>query len=451
MGKLGRIALLGPLLAAATAAGAAQPLAVTEFTLDNGLTVIVREDHRAPVVVSQVWYRVGSSYEHRGITGVSHVLEHMMFQGTTNHPPGEFSRIIARNGGKENAFTGQDYTAYFQQLAADRLEIAFQLEADRMHNLLLQPEEFAKERDVVIEERRLRVDDKPMRRFGERFNSVAYLASPYGHPVIGWADDLRALRLEDLASWYQQWYSPANAVLVVAGAVEPEDVRRLAERHFGKVPAREPATPRGMTGLDAPGGRVLEVQEKVQVPYLLLGYEVPSLATAEDPAEVYALQVLAMILDGGDGARLPERLVRNQGLAASAGASYGGVERLDSRFMLDATPRDDTSLEQLQEALLEQVRELQSQPVDAESLQRAKNQLLAEHLFQLDSIFYQAMQIGMLETIGVGWRELERFQDRVRAVTAKDVQRVAARYLIAQRLTAARLIPQETAAPENRS
>ena len=449
MGRTARMALLALLLApAATTAQAATD--ITEFQLDNGLKVVVREDHRAPVVVSQIWYRVGSSYEHRGITGVSHVLEHMMFKGTETHPPGEFSRIISRNGGKENAFTGQDYTAYFQQLAADRLEISFKLEADRMHRLRLQPEEFAKERQVVIEERRLRVEDNPMRRFGERFNSVTYLASPYGHPVIGWAADLRALTLDDLSDWYAKWYAPANAVLVVAGDVDPEAVRALAEKHFGSVPAREPARPTGMTGLEAPGERRLKVQEDAQVPYLLMGFEVPSLATADDPADVYALQVLATILDGGEGARLPERLVRGRQLAASAGASYGGVERLESRFMLDATPRDGTDPAALEAALLEQVAEVQRQPVSAEELERARNQLLAEHLYQLDSIFYQAMQIGMLESIGVGWQELARFEERVRAVTAEDIQRAARRYLVPDRRTVAYLQPR-AAGGEDRS
>ncbi len=449
MGRSARTILLALVLAPVVAT-AAPPLGITEFQLDNGLRVLVREDHRAPVVVSQIWYRVGSSYEHRGITGVSHVLEHMMFQGTETHPPGEFSRIISRNGGRENAFTGQDYTAYFQQLAADRLEISFELEADRMHRLRLQPDEFAKERQVVIEERRLRIDDNPMRRFGERFNAVAHPASPYGHPVIGWAEDVRALTLEDLSDWYAKWYAPANAVLVVAGDVEPDAVRALAEKHFGAVPARQPAKPSGMTGLQAPGDRRLQVQEDAQVPYLLMGYEVPSLATAEDRADVYALKVLATVLDGGDGARLPERLVRGRQLAASAGASYGGVERLDSRFMLDATPRDGTDPAALEAALLEQVAEVQREPVSAEELERARNQLLAEHLYQLDSIFYQAMQIGMLETIGAGWQELTRFEDRVRAVTAEDIQRVAARYLVPARRTIAHLEPRG-AAEEDRS
>ena len=205
---------------------------VHEFVLDNGLKLLVKEDHRAPVVVSQVWYRVGSSYEHGGVTGISHMLEHMMFKGTASHPPGEFSRIIAANGGEENAFTGRDYTSYFQQLAEDRLPISFELEADRMRNVVFQQKEFVKERDVVAEERRLRTEDRPKALTYERFMAAAYQTSPYRHPVIGWMADIQSYELNDLKAWYERWYAPNNATLVVAGDVDPAEVYKLAQQRF---------------------------------------------------------------------------------------------------------------------------------------------------------------------------------------------------------------------------
>ena len=213
---------------------------VTEYQLDNGMQVIVKEDHRAPVAVSQVWYRVGASYEPDGITGISHALEHMMFKGTPQVGAGEFSRIISALGGTENAFTGSDYTAYFETLAVEHLERALELEADRMRNLLLDADEFAKEIAVVKEERRLRTEDKPSGRVYEQFNAVAWRSSPYRNPIIGWMNDLEHMTIDDLTAWYRRWYAPNNATLVVVGDVEPETVRAIAQRHFGTLAPSEP-------------------------------------------------------------------------------------------------------------------------------------------------------------------------------------------------------------------
>lgn len=431
------------LASGAESTGNAVQWPVSEYRLDNGMRVIVREDHRAPVAVSQVWYRVGSSYEQRGFTGISHMLEHMMFQGTTEHPAGEFSRIIARNGGRQNAFTGRDYTSYFQQLAADRLDIAFRLEADRMQNLTLDAQEFAKERQVVMEERRLRITDQPRSRFGEHFNTIAFPASPYAWPIIGWQEDLKDITIEDLRGWYARWYAPGNAILVVVGDVQPEQVFHLAKETFGKVPARSTPHPRGDDYLPVPGERRLIMRsEDVKVPYVLLGYQVPSVATAHKRDEIYALMVLASILDGGKGARLSQELVRNQDIAASAGADYSAVERLDTLFLLDAVPNAGEGVDPLVKALRKQVQRLQSEPVDAETLERAKNLLLADHLYQLDSMFYQAMQIGMMETIGVDWHVLQAYPAKIRAVTAAGVQAIARKYLTPSRLTVGILLPQ---------
>lgn len=414
---------------------------LTTFTLDNGLKVVVREDHRSPIVVSQIWYKVGSSYEHRGITGVSHALEHMMFKGTETLAPGEFSEIIAAEGGRENAFTSRDYTAYYQQLASDRLEISFKLEADRMHKLAMDPAHFAKEIQVVMEERRLRTDDNPVSGTVERFFAVAHPTSPYRQPIIGWMADLKNMRLEDLSDWYQRWYAPANAVLVVAGDVTPEQVRELAERHYGKVPAREAPRPKPTPERQGPGERRLEVSLPAKVPYLIMGYQVPSLATAENPADAYALDVLSGILSGGASARLPDRLVRGRTLAASASAGYSLVSRLDTLFLLDGNPATGHDLDDVEQALGEEIEALRNAPVSAEELERAKNQILADHLFQLDSVFYQAMQIGMLEAAGISLDVLADYEANIRAVSAEDIQRVARRYFVPEGLTVARLTP----------
>ncbi|MDD1612405.1 MAG: insulinase family protein, partial [Methylococcaceae bacterium] len=297
--------LLGlPVYAAAT-----EPK-VSEHKLKNGLKVLVQEDHRSPVVVSQVWYKVGSSYEPGGITGISHMLEHMMFKGTDKLKPGEFSRIIAENGGDENAFTGTDYTAYFQTMNASRLAVSFELEADRMRHLHLLPDELKKELEVVTEERRMRTDDNPQAKVAEYFSAAAYTNSPYQHPVIGWPADIAHYTVEDLQAWYQRWYAPNNATLVVVGDVKTDDVFALAEKYFAELKPSEIKPIKPQTEMPQVGVRRIVVKAPAKLPYLTMGYKVPSLATAEQDGEAYALEVLAGVLDGGKSARLSSRLVR---------------------------------------------------------------------------------------------------------------------------------------------
>lgn len=437
--------MLGKTLLAALLLGLVGPLhaapAVHEYTLDNGLKLIVKEDHRAPVVVSQIWYKVGASYEHNGITGISHVLEHMMFQGTKTHPPGEFSRIIASQGGRENAFTSRDYTAYFQQLEKERLAISFELEADRMRNLLLNDSQFQKERRVVIEERRLRTEDNPQALTGERFNAVAYLTSPYRNPTIGWADDLRALKLEDLQSWYDSWYAPNNATLVVVGDVRPDEVLALAKKHFGPI-ARRPVPPvQPPVEIKHDGPARLTVRVPAELPYLVMGYQTSVLKTAAEAWEPYALEVLAGVLDGGASARFARELVRGQQVAAGVGAGYDLYARGDNLFTLSGTPAQGRTIEELEKALHEQVRRVREEPVTAAELERVKAQVVAGDVYEKDSVFYQAMQIGTLETVGLDWRLMDEYVDRIKAVTADQVQKVAQKYLKEESLTVAVLDP----------
>ncbi len=414
---------------------------VHEFKLDNGLKILVKEDHRAPVMVAQIWYKVGSSYEHDGITGVSHVLEHMMFKGTKKHGPGEFSRIIAENGGQENAFTGRDYTAYFQQLEKSRMEVSFEMEADRMRNLLLPPEEFAREVKVVMEERRMRTEDKPQSLTYEQLNAAAFVNSPYHHPIIGWMQDLESLETADLATWYQRWYAPNNATLVVVGDVVPEQVFELAKKHFGPLKPSELKQPKPRIESQQRGLRRITVRAPAELPYLLMGYKVPVLKTAAEEWEPYALEVLAGVLDGGDSARLTKSLIRKQQLAASAGAGYNLYSMRQDLFLLDGTPAQGHTTAELEKALRNEIEQLKSEPVSEQELARIKAQVVAGKTYEQDSPFYQAMQMGTLETVGLGWQRIDEYTDRVLAITAEQLQTVARKYLIDDHLTIAELEP----------
>ncbi len=414
---------------------------VHEFKLDNGMKVIVKEDHRAPIVVSQIWYKVGSSYEHRGITGVSHVLEHMMFKGTEKHPPGEFSRIIAANGGRENAFTGRDYTAYFQTLSKDRLEVSFEMEADRMRHLILLPEEFAKEIEVVKEERRLRTEDSPTSLTYEQFNATAFRSSPYRNPVIGWMNDLDNMRVEYLQTWYQRWYAPNNATMVVVGDVEPKAVFALAEKYFGafkpeKINGSKPSKEAVQRGVIR-----LKVRAPARQPYLMMGYKVPVVSTATEAWEPYALEMLAAVLDGGSSARFARNLVRGQEIAVSAGAGYSLFSRLSNLFLLDGSPAEGHTMADLESALLAELEQVKTELVSQQELERIQAQVIAGKVYEQDTVFYQAMQIGMLETVGLDWRLDDEYVDRLKTVTAEQVQAVAKKYLLEDHLTVAELVP----------
>ncbi len=414
---------------------------VTEYKLDNGMKVIVKEDHRAPIAVSQVWYKVGSSYEPKGITGISHLLEHMMFKGTKEHPAGEFSRIIAANGGRENAFTGRDYTAYFQTMSADRMEISFKLEADRMRNLLLPAEEFKKELEVVKEERRLRTEDNPTSLTREQFNAVSYRNLPYAHPVIGWMNDLENMQVEDLRAWYQQWYAPNNATLVVVGDVKPEWVLEMAKKYFGPLQAEAISKLKPLREPPQRGVIRTSVRAPARQPHLMLGYKAPVLTTANEEWEPYALEMLVAILDGGNSSRISQKLIRGKEIAVSAGAGYSAFSRYSGMFSMSGVPAKGHTVADLEKALRAEIDLLKKELVSAEELQRVQAQVVASQIYELDSVFYQAMQIGTLETIGLDWRLVDAYPEKMRAVTAEQVRAVAQKYLTDDRLTVAVLDP----------
>lgn len=425
-----------------SASAASERAPIHEYSLDNGMQVIVKEDHRAPVAVSQVWYKIGSSYEEAGRTGLSHLLEHMMFKGTEKYGPGEFSKIISALGGNENAFTGRDYTAYFETLSVEHLDKALELEADRMRGVLFEQESFEKERDVVMEERRLRTDDKPSGLAYEQLMAVAWRASPYQNPIIGWMDDLQSMQIDALQRWYDLWYQPNNATLVVVGAVDPEQVYALAQKHFGPIPRGEVAEPRRPVEPRQRGVTRVEVKAPAKQPYMLMGYKTPVVGQADEDWEPHALYVAAAILDGGNSARLNTELVRGQQIAASAGAQYDAYARLPGLFLFDGTPTDGHQLADVEAALLAQIERLKTEPVNAQELERVITQAVASKVYQNDSIFYQAMEIGLLETIGLDWRLLDKEIDQLKAVTPEQVQAVARKYLVEDNLTITHLIPQ---------
>ena len=421
---------------------------VQEYELDNGLKILVKEDHRAPVVVSQVWYKVGSSYEHEGMTGISHALEHMMFKGTEKYASGEFSRIISENGGRENAFTGADYTAYFQTLESSRLPISIQLEADRMRNLIVLEDEFIKEIEVIKEERRWRTEDNPKTFTYEVAMFTAFQTGPYGHPIIGWMNDLNDMTTDDLREWYQQWYAPNNATLVVSGDVKAEEVYQLAKKYFGPLPAGKPVKATRHSEVTQNGIKRITVKRPAELPYLLMAYKVPVLKTAMDqPEQVpewepYALEVLASVMDGSSSARFTSHLVRGKEVAASVGAGYNFSARLDHLFTISGTPAQNHTVEQLEAAVREEIEDLKNNLVSKNELARIKAQVVSNDVFERDSVFYQAMIIGIFETVGLSWEEAEKYVESIKAVTAEQVQAVARKYLQDDRLTVAVLDPQ---------
>lgn len=416
---------------------------VHEKTLANGLKVIVKEDHRAPVATAQVWYKVGSASEYGGITGVSHVLEHMMFKGTPKYPVGQFNQILAGIGARDNAFTSRDFTAYYQLFDVSKLETSFDLESDRMASLTLDETEFKKEIEVVKEERRLRTEDNPNALTYEQFNATAFNSSPYQTPVIGWMNDLDNMQVTDLREWYKQWYTPNNATLVVVGDVQPEQVFAMAEQYYGKIPQREVKPLKARLEPKQVGERRVEVKAVAKLPYLIMGYKAPSLHTIKDKQEAYALNVLAGILDGGRSSRLSKHLVREQEIAASAGAGYNLYSARSNMFLFDGTPNADKSLDELEKSIVAEIELLQKELVSEQELKRVKAQVVASEIYQQDSVQRQAYLIGSLETVGLGWETMKSYADNIQAVNAEDVRKVAQKYLIDERKTVTYLTPIE--------
>jgi zinc protease len=413
-----------------------------ERTLANGLKVVVKEDHRAPVVVQQIWYKAGSMDENTGLTGVAHALEHMMFKGTRTVPAGEFSRRIAAAGGRENAFTNTDYTAYFQQLDKSQLPLAMKLESDRMHNLNLTAKEFGKEIKVVMEERRMRTDDEPQSLMNEIMMATIYEEHPYHHPVIGWMNDLEAMSVNDVKEWYTRWYAPNNATLVIAGDVKADEVFALAQRYYGAIPKKTLPVRRHFVEPKQVGIKRVVVKAPAELPQLVMAYQAPALRDPKQDWEPYALEMLAGVLDGNESARLNKHLVREQQVASGADANYDPTTRGPSLFTLEATPSTGKTVQDVEAALREQIALLVKNGVDEDELKRVKAQVMAGEVYKLDSVFYQAMQIGQMESIGLGYQAIPVMLEKLQGVTAAQVQQVAKEVLQDDNLTVAVLDPQ---------
>jgi zinc protease len=408
-----------------------------EFTLSNDMKVILIEVPKAPVATVQVWYKVGSRNEVMGRAGLSHMLEHMMFKGTAKYPKGTFSRLVRKNGGMDNAFTSQDFTAYFENLAADRVALALELEADRMQGLLLDANELKTEREVVKEERRLRNEDDPQGALVEALFAQAFMSHPYHWPVIGWFSDLDAMNLDDLQRHYDTYYSPNNATLLVVGDIKADTLLPTIAKLFEPIPKGPSPKPLTVAEAQQRGERRFFLKRDAQVPFVMMGYRVPNYSSDDS----YALNVLESILSHGKSARLYQSLVYDQKTALAVGADYGLMQADPGLFYFYAVVKPGEKVEAVEEAVLKEIHRLHTEPPTEQELQRAKNQIEAAHVFEQDSNFRQAMLLGEAETIGAGWRKVGQFVERTRAVTAQDVQRVASQYLTADVRTTGILIP----------
>lgn len=412
-----------------------------EKQLANGMRIIVKEDRRAPTAVHMVWYRAGAMDEKDGYSGVAHLLEHMMFKGTKKVPTGGFNKLVAEAGGRDNAFTSMDYTAYFQIVPKGALPKMMELEADRMANLQVTPKEFASEIKVVMEERRLRTEDNPQSLVHEALNAAAYQAHPYRRPIIGWMNDLESMTWEDARDWYRHWYVPNNAYLVVVGDVDHQAVFRQAEKTYGQLKPRALPGRKPQEEPEQKGIRRLSVKAPAKLPYLAMAWKMPKLQDVDKDREPYALEVLSGVLDGNDAARLAKNLVRAQKVAQTAGAGYEGTLRGPATFVLDGQPAEGHTVADLEAALRGELKRIQEAGVTEEELTRIKTQIVANQVYKRDSLMAQAMEIGRFEASGYRWQDYDKLLEKLRSVTPEEVQAVARKYFSDDHLTVAVLEP----------
>jgi zinc protease len=413
----------------------------SQFELSNGMKVLVIEDHRSPVVTHMLWFGVGGIDDPPGLSGAAHLFEHLMFKGTKNVPPGELSKTVARNGGQDNAFTSHDYTAYFQRIAKDRLPLMMELEADRMVNLDLSEMNVLTERDVVLEERRLRVESDPQSLATEQMEAALHTTSPYGRPVIGWMAEISTMTRQQAIDFYKSHYAPNNATLIVAGDVTPDEVRRLAQEKYGKLERRTLA-PRSNV---PPVPRLSEARldfaiAGTKLPQLIRYYRAPSYVNSPKGTGE-AMDMLAAILGGGQTSRLYQSLVVDKKLASNAGAFYSGYSRGPASFGVYATPRDGVSFDTLETAMDQIIRSMTTAPPEAGEFERAKTRLVAEYTYQQDNQFQLANDYGQALSVGLTIADVEDWPNRIRAVTPADVRRVAQTHLSKEESVTGRMQP----------
>jgi len=411
-------------------------LKVTEKVFPNGLKVLLKEEHKSPVVTFQIWYKVGSRNEKLGTTGISHLLEHMMFKGAEKYGPKQFSQVVQRNGGNDNAFTSKNYTAYFENFASDRISISLDLESDRMRNLLLDPKEFLSEREVVKEERRMRTDDDPTNTMVEQMTASAFIAHPYQWPVIGWMADIDAITRDDLYDHYRRYYAPNNATIVVAGDFDTKTLLPLIEKYFGGIP-RGPAIPRvGAVEPRQLGERRIVVRKQAELPAVFAGYHTPDMKHGDSAA----LEVLQGILSSGKSSRLYMSLVYEKQIAMYAGGDYDNISNDPNLFYVYAGVMPGKSTDEVETALYAEIDKLKTTLVTDEELQKAKNQIESAFIMSQDSVFYQAMLLGQLETVA-NWKLLETYVSTISSVTKDEVRRVAQTYFSEDNRTVGILVP----------
>ncbi len=429
----------------------AAPSNTHEFVLANGLKLIVREDHRAPTVAHMVWYRAGSMDEVNGKTGVAHVLEHMMFKGTDKVKSGEFSRLVAAVGGRENAFTSRDYTAYFQQVEKSKLDEVMKLEADRMSNLNFDDAEFLKEIQVVMEERRLRTEDNPTSLLYESLMATAFMSSPYRHPVVGWMNDLVNMKAADARDWYRSWYKPNNATVVIAGDVDPKVILQAVEKYYGAASARE--LPDRKPQIEPPQKGIKRVQVKAPADsaQLAMAWKAPKLQVGKlDDDEPYALELLAAVLDGYDNARLNRALVKQERVVNDVSVGYDMVSRGPELFVISTSMAKGKTVEQAESSIRKALKEIVDKGILESELKRIKVRILSDQIYKRDSIFGQAMEIGSTEMAGFSWRDIDVMLDKMQKITPTQVQAVAKKYLVDEGLTIAVLDPQGRQSAESK-
>jgi len=416
-----------------------------ETTLKNGLKVIIREDHRSPMVMTQIWYRVGSSDESGNLSGISHVLEHMMFKGTQKVPNDEFTRLSRMYGGRINASTFTNYTNYYQLYPKTYLPMALELEADRMSNLLLRQQDFDPEIKVVMEERRLRTDDNPRSLAFERFKWITYPTSHYRQPVIGHMKNLQNLQLEDVKKWYRDWYSPNNALLVIVGDVDAEQTVLQVQKYFADIPARKTPPRNDVLEFDHIGYRHMELNFPVKVPNLFMAWNVRSLVTAKNPQDAYALTIIRNILDSGISSRLQDRLVRDKKILTAVSVSYDPYSRGDSLLSISALPVDGKSLSEAEQAIQTEIELLKTELIQAEEVERVTAKYVSNLIYSQDDIAGQARMIGNLEINGLSFRLMDELPKHFETVTPQDIQRVANAYFSRDNLSTLYLSPENKA------
>ncbi|MGP0014641.1 M16 family metallopeptidase [Pseudomonas sp.] len=417
-----------------------------ELMLDNGLKIIVREDHRAPVVAAQLWYKVGSSHEPPGESGLSHALEHLLFQGSSKVCPGQAFQIMERLGARINAFTNHDATTYEYLMPRHALGVALEIMADQMGSAQLSPAAFRREIEVIKNERMQNVDDTPETLLDEKLRTIAFTTSGYRTSTIGWQHDLQRLNIQQLQRWYATWYAPNNATLVVVGDITPGEVEALARRHFADLPSRTlPATRRPLE-LNEPGERRIMLQTRNEFPSLIMAFNVPSLVTAANPHTAHTLRLLNELLGVGSGSRLFRELKFHEELVTRARSRYEAFNRGDAllKIVVDLDTLKNPSLDDLQTRLWQLLDELRRTPVSAQELERARTRMMARRVFALDSLENQAQKLGGLESVGLSWTLEEQEEEQLKAVTPQDIQHAAQTYFTHERLSVALASPGET-------